>query len=126
MPADGVTKAVKEARAKIKTRTRKPVETPAYSQPKVDSTEPHTVNLEGVIQSTNKVDKKHENIGVVEVYKEYEYINPTRTINEVDSRWVSLLVEAGVTQADLNEALLAKRGASLTSVCQVLLARRGV
>ena len=127
MPADGVTKAVKEARAKIKTRTRKPVGTPSYSQPTVDCTDTHIVNLESKNSSTSKVDMKHDkNISNEMVYRMYESVNNGAVISDTDSRWVSLLVEAGVTQADLNEALLAKRGASLTAVCQVLLARLGV
>lgn len=125
MPKDGVTKEVKEAKARIKARTRKPVETGIQSTSEVDAPEAHIVNLEGVIRSTARVDTKRKNVGVEEVYKVYEMKNE-KTISEVDARWVSLLVEAGVTQSDLIEVLDARPDADLTTVCQVLLARRGV
>jgi hypothetical protein len=133
MPKDGVTKAVKEAREEIKRRTRKPPSTTKkrteeggiQSTAKVDVMKPHIVNLEGVILTTPRVDTKHKNVGVEEVYRLYEKKNET-PITETDARWVSLLVEAGVGQADLIEVLDAQPGASLTAVCQVLLGRLGV
>ena len=126
MPADGVTKAVKEARAKVKARARKPVSTPSYSQPEVDSTQPHIVNLESKNPSTNKVDMKHDkNISNEMVYRMYERKNVNGLITESDTRWVNLLIEAGVTEVDLEQTLSNKQGASLTAVCQALLDAKG-
>lgn len=126
MPADGVTKAVKEARAKIKARARKPVSTASYSQPVVDSTQPHTVNLESKNLSTNKVDMKHDkNISNEDVYRMYERENVNALITESDTRWVNLVVEARASEVDLTKALQSKRGASLTAVCQAVLDAKG-
>jgi len=123
MPADGVTKAVKEARAKVKARARKPIESQPYSQPdKVDSTQPHTVNLGGGIQSTNKVDKKHENIGIERMYKVYENVKNT-LIKDSDAKWAQVAVEVGVTESEMVVAM--QNTHSLGDACRQVLEAKG-
>lgn len=124
MPADGVTKAVKEARAKVKARARKPVESQPYSQPQVDCTQPHTVNFEGVIQSTNKVDKKHENIGIEEVLGIHKVVTKDKVITDLCLRWVNLAVEVGITESELRDALARSPG-TLGDACRGLLQAKG-
>ena len=116
---------------------------PRSAQPKVAPTEvetgvlkgdqeqshrqPDTVaNEEGLHRQPdrqpNRVAKNTKNIGLIELYKVYEF-RKNRLIKDSDMKWGSLAVEVGVTESEMVAAI--EQTESLGDACRMVLEAKG-
>ena len=91
--------------------------------------QPNTVaNEEGLHRQPdrqpNGVAKNTKNIGLIEVYKVYEMNKKNVVITESDMKWSALVVEVGVSAADLVAAIQSTN--SLAEACKQVLEAKGL